>query len=137
MGTCTVNIEHNNKHKMCKFFVVLGNGQALLSMPDIDVLNIMHINVNTIDVRDGSCTDNCCTNKAIPQSPWHEQQYANMTQATDRAEKCYTNTDSISKSDNPDKLMVDNKLSNTIDYFLPGPNWDIDKKVSAEITQQL
>ena len=32
--------------------------------------------------------------------------------------------------------MVNNKLSNTINYFLPGPNCDSDKKMSAEIMQQ-
>ena len=33
--------------------------------------------------------------------------------------------------------MVNNKLSNKIDLFLPGPHCDSDKKMSAEITQQL
>ena len=58
-----------------------------------------------------------------------------MTQETSRTEKCYTNPDSISKSDSTDKPIVNNKLSTTIDYFLPGPNCDSDKKTSAEITQ--
>ena len=57
-------------------------------------------------------------------------------QETGRAEEFYTNTDSISKSDIKDKPMVINKLSNTIDYFLPGPNCNSDNRVSAEITQQ-
>ena len=98
-------------------------------MPDIDALNIINININTTDTEDGRGTDNCCTNKSTPQS-------ANMMQETDRAEKCYTNTDSISKSNNTDKPMVNNKSSNTTDYFLPGPNHDSDYRVSAEITQQ-
>ena len=53
-------------------------------------------------------------------------------QKTDIIEKCYTNTNSISmsKSDNTEKPMVNNILSNTIDYFLPGPNGDSDKKAS-------
>ena len=58
-------------------------------------------------------------------------------QETNRTEKCYTTTDSISKSNNTDKPMVNNKLSNTIDYFLLGPNCDSDKKASSEIIQQL
>ena len=33
--------------------------------------------------------------------------------------------------------MVDNKLSNTMDYFLPGPSYDNDQRVSTEIIQQL
>ena len=104
-----------------------GNWQTLLVLPDIDALNIINITVNTIDMKDGNGTDNCYTNEAIPQSRWYEQQYTNMTQETERAEKCYTNTDSISKSDNTHKLTVENKLSNTIDYILQGPNHDIDK----------
>ena len=33
--------------------------------------------------------------------------------------------------------MVNNHLSNTVDYFLPWHNYDSDKKKSAEITEQL
>ena len=52
-------------------------------MPDIDALIIININVNIIDMEDGSGTDNCLTKEAFPQSPWHEQQYASITQETD------------------------------------------------------
>ena len=38
IGTCKVIIKHKNNRKRCQFFVALGNGQALLSMPDIDAL---------------------------------------------------------------------------------------------------
>ena len=113
---------------MCTFLVVLGNGQALLGMPDIDVLNI--INIHSIGTEHDGGSDNSCTNQAAAQS-------ADTMQETNRAEKCYTNTDNISKSDNTDKPMVNNKLSNTINYFLLGPSCDSDKKKSAEITQQL
>ena len=114
---------------------MLGNGQALLGMPDIDVLDIININVKTIDTEDGRGSDNCCTNKAIPQSTWHEQQYKNTMQETDRTEKCYKNI--ISKFNNTDKPTVNNKLSNTKDYFLLGPNLNSGKRASAEITHQL
>ena len=36
-----VEIEHKNNKKRCKFFVIPRNGQALLGMPDIDMLNIL------------------------------------------------------------------------------------------------
>ena len=42
LGICKYRIEHNNKQKMCKFFVVLENEKALLGMPDINTLNIIH-----------------------------------------------------------------------------------------------
>ena len=121
-------IEHKTKHRMCKFFVVLGNGPALMGMPDIDALNI--INIYSIGTEHIGGSDNCCTNSAASES-------TDMMQETDRTENCYTNTDSISKSDNTDKPMVNNKLSNTKDYFLLGPNCDSDKKASAEIKEIL
>ena len=40
---CTVKIGHNNKHKICNFFVIPRNGQALLGMPDIEKLDIITI----------------------------------------------------------------------------------------------
>ena len=101
-----------------------------MGIPDIDVLNIININIHSIGTEHNGGNDNCCTNKAAAHS-------SDMVQETNRAEKCYINTDSILKSDNTDKPMVNNKLSNTIDYFLPGPSYDSDKKTSAEITQQL
>ena len=51
-----------------------------------------------------------------------------MKQETNRAEKCYTNTDSISKSNNKDKPIVNNQLSNTLHDLLPGQKSDSDKK---------
>ena len=64
-------------------------------------------------------------------------QSAGMGQETNRTEKCYTNTDISLKSDNTDNPVVNNKLSNTVDYFLPGSNCDSGKKISTGITKQL
>ena len=44
-----------------------------------------------------------------------------MMQEADRAEKCYTNTGSISKFDNKDKQTIIDKESNAINYFFLGP----------------
>ena len=137
MGICKVKIEHNNKQKICKFFVLTGNGKALLGMPHIDILNIIQINCNTIDIQETDTANNCSTNTAICHGSRHEQHYTNMMQEADRAEKWYVNTDSISNFDNKEKPTVTDKECNTINYFLPGPNQDNDKRVSAEITQQL
>ena len=47
LGTCTVEREHkNNKKKCMSFFVVPRNGQVLLGMPGIDVLNIIKVNIH-------------------------------------------------------------------------------------------
>ena len=50
--------------------------------------------------------------------------------------KCYINTDNNSKSGNKDKLMVIDNENSKMNYFLPGPNQDNDKRVNAEITLQ-
>ena len=52
LGTCKVMIEHKNNKKRCQFFVVPGNGQALLGMPDTDALQINNINIDSIDAED-------------------------------------------------------------------------------------
>ena len=116
---------------MCEFFEVSGNGPAFLGMPDIDILNIIHINCNTVDTQETDRANNCNTNTAIHQGFWHKQHYTNMMQEPDRAE----NTDGISKSDSTDKAVVIDKEPNTINYFLPSLDQDNDKRVNAEITQ--
>ena len=65
LGTFAVEIEHNNKHKMCKFFVVPGNGQVLLGMPDIDTLNIIKINIHSIGTEHSGGNDNYCTARPL------------------------------------------------------------------------
>ena len=117
-----MRIEHNNEQEMCRFFVVPGNGQALLGMPDIDMLNSTNINCKTTDAQETDRANNCSTNTATCQGSRHEQHYTNMVKETDRVEKCYTNTASISKFDNKDKPTNFDKEPNTINYFLPGPN---------------
>ena len=60
-----------------------------------------------------------------------------MMQAAGRPKRYHKNTDSISKSNNKDKPIVTDNENSKLNYFLPGPNKDNDKKWSAEITQQL
>ena len=43
LGTCVVTIKFKNLKKQCVFFVVPGNSQALLRMPDTAVLNIINL----------------------------------------------------------------------------------------------
>ena len=58
-------------------------------------------------------------------------------QDVDKAKKSYANIDAISKFKNKDKPMVIDKEPNTISYFISGPNQDNNRRVSAELTQQL
>ena len=48
LGICTVKLRHENKCVRCRFFVVPGNGPALLGIPDIELLSILRI---TCDIR--------------------------------------------------------------------------------------
>ena len=48
LGTCMVHVKFKNIKKRCVFFVVPGNGQALLGMPDMVVLNIINLNIDSI-----------------------------------------------------------------------------------------
>ena len=111
-------------------FVVPGNGQALLGMPDIDALNIIKINIHIIDTEQTGGNYNFCTNM-------HTVQRDDPKQETVRAKKCYTNTANISKSNSKTKPTVKSKLSKTIEYYLSGLSYDSDKKRSTETTWQL
>ena len=63
LGGCNVKIESNNKCIMCIFFVVLGDREVLLGMPDIELLNILNINCNTIGAEKDEKGMNCSANK--------------------------------------------------------------------------
>ena len=52
LGTCTVTIEYKNNKRKCGFFVVLGNGQVLLGMPETAALKIININIDSLDAED-------------------------------------------------------------------------------------
>ena len=77
LSRCKVEIKNNDKCRKCTFFVVPGNGEALFSMPDIELLNILNINCNTMgtDKEEKRCelqheknsvlsagSEQCCTN---------------------------------------------------------------------------
>ena len=44
-----VIINYKDNKKKCEFFVVPGNGQALLGMPDTAALNIINVNIDSIE----------------------------------------------------------------------------------------
>ena len=48
-------IKFKNFKKRCVFFVVPGNGQALLGMPDMAVLNIINLNIDSIQKEIRNC----------------------------------------------------------------------------------
>ena len=100
-----------------QLFVVPGNGQALLGMPYIDTLNIIKINIHSIDAED--------VRNSKQYANMHTSLRSNPRQETDGDEKCCTNTDSILKSENSNtRPMVEAKASKLIDCFLAGPTYD-------------
>ena len=52
---------------MCSFFVVPGNGQTLLGIPDIKTLGILTINYNTIATKQADEAEKHKTNTAKSQ----------------------------------------------------------------------
>ena len=75
---CTVRLRYKDKNAKCRFFVVPGDGPALLGMPDIELLHILKImcdmigdphNNRKLDLQTAeasNCPD-CRTNSAIEQ----------------------------------------------------------------------
>ena len=108
-------------------FVVPGNGQALLGMQDIDVLNLINIYIDSIDAEVPKNKE-CYVDIKIFQ--WSNNR------AKKRGGRCCTNTDSISKSANNSKRSVVKAIPDkSTNYLLPGSHCDTDKWKSAESTQ--
>ena len=59
LGMCAVQIKFKNIKKRCVFFVVPGNGQVLLGMPDMVALNLINLDIDSIQ----AITAKCKTNK--------------------------------------------------------------------------
>ena len=51
LGTCAVTIKFKYSKKYCVFFLVPGNSQVLLRMPDTAVLNILNLNIDSIQAQ--------------------------------------------------------------------------------------
>ena len=49
VGACMVIIKHKDNKKKCEFFVVPRNGQVLLGIPDTASLNIINVNMDSIE----------------------------------------------------------------------------------------
>ena len=58
LGTCIVTINFKDIKKRCMFFVVPRNGQMLLGMPDTAALQIININIDSIQAAKKECNIN-------------------------------------------------------------------------------
>ena len=114
----------------CVFFVVPGNGQALLGMPDMVVLNIINLNIDSIQV----VTPECKTNRE-QETHTGVEDCTNKSTTGDKGCK-NNNTGVINKqntnghSDPCDKHM-------SINYFYSSNNVDADKRSSITMTQSI
>ena len=50
LGTCAVVINYKDNKRKCEFFVVPGNDQVLLGMPDTAAPKIININIDCVEV---------------------------------------------------------------------------------------
>ena len=165
LGTCDVVIEHNNKlKKICIFFVVPGDRGALLGMLSIELLNILQDNCNTIGTKKEEKGANYKKNKRNATSVGSEQCYVNTGPEKDCDKKdnsadCCTNTvSSLNSNKRPCNTSLPMVKDNTVDYllsgmtnnepetietnkeieyFLPCPNKENDKRASTNITKQI
>ena len=106
----------SNSKKHCVFFVVLGNGQELLWMPDIAALKILNINIDLIQAEIGSCKRN------------REQETHKVT------EGC-TNIDTIGVSKQTANGQTQSNKS--INYFYSSNNTEADKRESDMMTERI
>ena len=53
-----VQIKFNNIKKRCTFFVVPGNGQMQLGMPDTMALSLIKLNIDSIQTLTAECKTN-------------------------------------------------------------------------------
>ena len=125
-----VQIKFKNIKKRCTFFVVPGNGQALLGMPDTMVLNLINLNIDSIQI----LTAECKTNKE-----WE----------THTSLEACTNTNTTGNEDfKNNNASVDNKQDTnshnhpgnkhiSINFFHSSNNVDADKRSSIAMMQRI
>ena len=122
-----VIINYKNNKKKCEFFVIPGNGKGLFGMPDTAALNIVNVNIDSIEA-EGTQKETCNTNVSVAKT-------ANIKQETHGAKKSCTNTDENLKNTNNVNRLDSNTNTNTLtNYFLSFPNIEIDRRKSAELT---
>ena len=98
---------HKDKQKPCKFFVVPGEGPSLLGMPDVETLELLSVNCNTIE-------------------PGQMNRQINEHRMQDKS-----NTNKAFKDD---KVYIV-KHNNDMDFFLAVPNKQADMKRSEKLTR--
>ena len=129
LGMGTVIINYKNNKKKCEFFLVPWNGQTRLGMLDTAALNIINVNIDSIEAEDTQ-KENCNTNI-------NDAKTFNIKQETHGAKESCTNTDEDLKNTNNVNGLDSNTNINTLtNYFLLSPNMKRDKRKSAILLQK-
>ena len=117
LGTCAVFIKFKNIRKCGAFFVVPSNGQVLTGMPDATFLDLIKVNIDSIQVEMSKGKTN------------------NKQEMQTNADSC-TNMkrDAINKQDANIQKGQDMPI-NPINYFASSSNIDADKRKSIKMTQ--
>ena len=128
LGRCVLIIDYKDNKRKCGFFVVPGNGQVLLGMPDTAALKIINVNIDSIEVASMQ-RENCNTNIGDIKK-WDTRQ------ETQVANKSCTNMDEDLKiTDNIIGYSNNNSTNTLTNYFLSSPNMEVDKRKSIELLQ--
>ena len=107
-----LNLKIRKKH--CVFYVVPGNGQALLGMLDTAALNILNLNIDSIQAQ----VANCRTENRKHTKWWRAAQ---------------TQTQLESSNKNP---RGQNQSTKLINYFYSSKDSEADKRQSNDMTQK-
>ena len=102
-GMCAVHIKFKNIKKRCVLFVVPGNGQALLGMPDMVALNIINLNIDSIQ----AVTLECKTNR---EQETHTSIEDCTNKSTTRDKVCKNNNTGIINKQNT-KVVVTHAIN--------------------------
>ena len=130
LGTCVVHIKFKNLKKRCAFFVVPGNGQALLGMPDMAALNIINLNIDSIQ----AVTPECKTNR-------EEETHTGIKDCTNKSASgdkgCKNNNTGIIIKQNTNGENDPSNQHVSINYFYSLSNVDADKRSSITMMQSM
>ena len=95
-------------------------------MPDIETVDVLTINCNTIVMQ--------TQNVQIYNKTEDEWQCTNKTQEAGKPEKCSVNKTVILNSSSKDNATAIDNSNSKISFFIPVPQQEADKRTSAEIT---
>ena len=119
LGTCTVIIKFKNIKKRCVFFVVPGNSQVLLGLPDTAALKLINLNIDSIQAEVAECKTNTKLETHMV------------------AKGCtYMNVD-FKNTQGTNGQNSQNNASKSINYFFSSSDVDADKRKGSDMTKKI